>query len=166
MLYELYCDIVPQAFRLSLQYLKTAMARHRLNVEYEYEFFLAGISCHERPYRLCWAINNALEIEMSAIALHAIALKKNNAVAEFSVFNFENRENETSFSLIANKSPGDELKILILEQSQLDYFFIVKGAYPEADLQAMLQKIKLIPFVIMATPINPKTLKSKQNLLF
>ena len=83
------------------------MTRHRLNVEYEYEFFLAGISCHERPYRLCWAINNALEIEMSAIALHAIALKKNNAVAEFSVFNFENRENETSFSRIKNRLSGD-----------------------------------------------------------
>ncbi len=143
--------------------LKITLAKFRLDIEYDYDFFLVGISCHEKSYRLCWAINKALEIEMSASDPHSIYLKKNEEASEFPLFELVNKENETSFLLIANKT---DVGILIPEQNQADYFFIVKGPYREKDLEEMMRKIKEIPFVIMTYRVNPDQLKSKQNLLF
>lgn len=95
-----------------------------------------------------------------------IALKKNEKASHFPLFELENKENETSFLLIANKPSGADNSALIPEQNQADYFFIVKGPFRENDLTEMMKKIKEISFVIMTYRINPETLKSKQNLLF
>lgn len=148
---------------VSLLQLKTTLAKFRLDIEYDYDFFLVGISCHEKPYRLCWAINKTLELEMTASDPHVISLKKNEAPIEFPLFELVNNENETSFLLIANKLDSN---VLIPEQSQADYFFIVKGPFRETDLEEMMKKIREISFVIMTYRINADQLKSKQNLLF
>ena len=34
-----------------------AKTKLTLDIEYDYEFILIGISCHSRDYKLCWAIN-------------------------------------------------------------------------------------------------------------
>lgn len=150
-------------FLVSLHELKTALTRFRLDIEYDYDFFLVGISCHEKPYRLCWGINKALELEMTQSDPLSISLKKNEAPSDFPLFELLNKENDTSFVLISNKS---ENGILIPEQNQADYFFIVKGPFHENDLEEMMKSIREISFVIMTYRINPEILKSKQNLLF
>ena len=38
--------------------------KYHLEEEYEYDFELFGISTHEKDYRLCWAINNSLNISL------------------------------------------------------------------------------------------------------
>lgn len=100
---------------------------------------------------------------MSAADSHAISIRKNEAATAFPLFELVNKDNETSFCLLANKT---DLNILIPEQSQADYFFIVKGPFREKDLEEMMRKIKEISFVIMTYRVNPDLLKSKQNLLF
>ncbi|CAN5910856.1 hypothetical protein BH11BAC7_BH11BAC7_00600 [soil metagenome] len=155
-----------------LRELKTALTKFRLDIEYDYDFFLAGISCHEKPYRLCWAINRAIGHDMAQTEPLSIALKKTEAPSDFPVFKIFNKENDTSIFLIANKTettgaeeqPG--IGLLIPEQNQADYFFIVKGPFNEHDLDQMMKSIREIPFVQLIYRINPSVLKSKENLLF
>jgi hypothetical protein len=139
------------------------LTKHRLDIEYEYDFFLTGISCHEKPYRLCWAINKALEMEMQLIDPLSISLKKNELPTDFTLFMHENQDLDTIVYLVANKN---ENGLLVPEHHQADYFFIAKGAFNETDYTNMLAGIKAIPFVLMSYRIDPETLKSKQNLLF
>lgn len=139
------------------------MTKHRLDIEYEYDFFLTGISCHEKPYRLCWAINKALELDMKLVDSLSISLKKNEMPSDFPLFMHENLEQDTIIYLIGNKN---ENGLLIPEHHQADYFFIAKGPFHETDFADMISGIKGIPFVLMSYPIDPETLKSKQNLLF
>lgn len=150
--------------------LKTALTKHRLDVPYEYDFFLVGISCHEKPYRLCWAINKTIELEMTLIDPLSISLKKNEPAVEFSRFRMENSENDIVVYLIANKNETSDDSaapgILIAEHHQADYFFIANGPFTENDYSKMLSGIKEISFVLMSYRIDPATLKSKQNLLF
>jgi hypothetical protein len=139
------------------------LTKHRLDIEYEYDFFLTGISCHEKPYRLCWAINKTLELEMQLVDPLSISLKKNELPSDFPLFMHENQEQDTVIYLIGNKN---ENGLLIPEHHQADYFFIAKGPFNETDFANMLGGIKDIAFVLMSYRINPETLKSKQNLLF
>jgi hypothetical protein len=144
------------------------LTKFRLDIEYDYDFFLAGISCHEKAYRLCWGINRALNIDMAQTEPLSIALKKTEAPSDFPVFKQVNKSNDTALYLISNKAEGAEKQpgLLIAEQHQADYFFIVQGAFTEYDLEQMMKSIREIPFVQLIYRINPSVLKSKENLLF
>ena len=141
------------------------MTRFRLDIEYEYDFLLVGISCHEKPYRLCWAVNKALELNMERIDSLALSLKKNENPSGFPLFRQDNFENDTSLILVANRA-DQSTGLLIPEQHQADYFFIAHGPYTDTDYERMLAEIKRIPFVLMSYRLDPENLKSKQNLLF
>lgn len=39
--------------------------KHFLENDFEFEFQLIGISCHEKDYRICWALNQALGVELT-----------------------------------------------------------------------------------------------------
>ena len=39
--------------------------KHLLEEKYEFDFNLLGICCHEKDYRLCWAVNSTLRLNLS-----------------------------------------------------------------------------------------------------
>ncbi|HLG04061.1 MAG TPA: IPExxxVDY family protein [Bacteroidia bacterium] len=139
------------------------MTKFRLDIEYDYDFLLAAISCHEKPYRLCWAVNRALNLKMMRIDPLKITLKKNEVSSEFALFREENETSDTAWFLIANRTTNS---LLVPEQPQADYFFIAKGPFNSGDHERMLAGLKNIQFVLMSYRVDPATLKSRQNLLF
>ncbi|HEU4718281.1 MAG TPA: IPExxxVDY family protein [Bacteroidia bacterium] len=139
------------------------MTKFRLDVEYDYDFFLAGISCHEKPHRLCWAINKSLECSLARTESLSLSLKKNEGPASFILFSSEDKAHDAAFFLVSNKC---ETGTLVPEHHQADFFYIVKGPYSGEDQERMLRELRTIPFVLMAYRIDPASLKSKQNLLF
>jgi hypothetical protein len=139
------------------------VTRHKLEVDYEYNFLMIGISCHEKPYRMAWAINEALELELEKTNPHLLSLKKAEPPVAFSQFVYELPDHEASFILIANKSEGS---YLIPEMPAADYFLLVHGPYDNENNAMFMQKIRNIPFVLTTFTINPDQLKSKQNLVF
>lgn len=139
------------------------MPKFRLDVEYDYDFFLVGISCHEKPYRLCWAINRDLELNMEQATPFEISLKKNADVTHFTLFEYEDQQHETAVYLISNRSDN---QLLIPEHERSDYFFIAKGPFTDTDKERMAKQIRNISFVLMSYTIDAAALKSKQNLVF
>lgn len=139
------------------------MGKFRLDIDYDYDFILTGIACHEKPYRLCWAINRTLALELELTQPLSIALKKGEPESRFQLYMYENPENDTACFVVANR--GDR-GMLVPEQHQADYFFIAKGPFGKTDKERMLQSIRSLPFVLLTFPLNPAELKSKQNLLF
>jgi hypothetical protein len=159
--YEIHVQL--QLWPLSLPNWSTPVSKFRLDIDYDYAFILTGISCHEKPYRLCWAVNRALGLDMQLTAPLAIALKKGEPESLFLLYMHENTDNDTACFLVANR--GDR-GLLVPEQHQADYFFVAKGPFSETDEAAMLQGIRSVPFVLLAFPLVPETLRSRQNLLF
>lgn len=148
---------------LSLQIRNMAVGKFRLDIDYDYDFILTGISCHEKPYRLCWAINRGLMLDLELTAPLSIALRKGDPESKFQLYMHENTENDTACFLVTNR--GDR-GLLIPEQHQADYFFIAKGPFGKADEERMLNGIRSLPFVLLTFPLVPAELKSRQNLLF
>lgn len=139
------------------------MGKFRLDIDYDYDFILTGISCHEKPYRLCWAVNKALSLDMALTDPLSIALKKGDPESKFLLYMHENTDNDTACFLVANR--GDR-GLLVPEQHQADYFFVAKGPFGRSDEEQMLTGLRAIPFVLLAFPLVPAELKSRQNLLF
>lgn len=139
------------------------MKKHLLEIEYDYDFVLIGISSHEKDYRICWALNNKLDLELIKTDALEIKDKKQEEASSFSLFICERPDEFMEYLIIANRS---EKGLLIPEQKQMDYFFVIKGEIEEEKIQEMINKIKEINFVLTAVRIDPSLLKSKQNLIF
>lgn len=139
------------------------MKKHLLEIEYDFDFVLIGISSHEKDYRICWALNNKLDIELTKTDALEIKDKKQEEASSFSLFICERPDEFMEYMIIANRS---EKGLLIPEQKQMDYFFVIKGEIENEAVQEMIHKIKEINFVLTAMRIDPSVLKSKQNLIF
>jgi hypothetical protein len=163
------------------------LGKHTLEIEYDYNFLLIGISSHEKDYRICWALNNKLGINLTKQDSLEIKDKKQSTPSHFSFFRFEDEDAFAEYSVIANfseskvlaaaantlfgadeRDPGSkgENELLIPEQRQMNYFFVVRAELQPEQEEEMLKQIKQIDIVLTAIRIDANSLKSKQNLIF
>ena len=162
------------------------MGKHTLKIEYDYEFELIGISSQEKDYRICWALNNILGLDLAKCEPLEIKSKKQATPSFFSLFSFENTDEFMAYFVISNysenklfASKGDtlfaeneqepeagEIGILIPEQRQMNYFFLIRGEINKKALKETIRKIKGLDFIFTAVWIDVSELKSKNNLIF
>ena len=139
------------------------MSKYDLEDDYDYDFNVLGISCHEKDYRICWAINQILGVTMQKEESDIeVVVKKSNRYSLHAMFSLIDFENEIDYRLVANRST---MGFLVPEKPQADYIFIVTDHF-QLDFKQMKQKINLIPFVLTTFEINLESLKSKDNLIF
>lgn len=160
------------------------MGKYTLEIDYDYDFVLIGISSHEKDYRFCWALNNKLNIELTKRESLEIKGKKQDTPSFFSFFFYENPSEFSEFAVIANLSESksqvskkntlfgnlnkteSDSELLIPEQKQMNFFFLIRAEIEDKKIDEMIKKIKEIDNVQTAIRIDPKQLKSKQNLIF
>jgi hypothetical protein len=136
------------------------MAKFTLDIEYDYDFSLIGLSCHARDYKLCWSINKHLGFDFSRQDNLMLITKVSSA--EFSHYVYEDSDAHQSYALISNRGIGG---LLIPEQKQTDYFLKMSGMVPKKKIENLIIQLKELDCVITAFPIDIDNLKSKQNLL-
>ena len=69
---------------------------------------------------------------------------------------------EVEFNLLANK--GTE-GFLIPEMKKVDYFLLIHNYIDDDDLKEVIAGLNRIPEVAVAAEVDPKKLKSKENLI-
>ena len=163
-----------------------ALAKHTLEVSYDYDFLLIGISSHEKDYRICWALNKKLSLDLKKTDSLEIKGKKQTTPSYFSFFIFDKEEDFLEYSVIANFSESksmdikthslfgmedanehhSENELLIPEQKQMNYFLVVRGEMEDDAVDELVKQIKEIDVVQTAVRIDATQLKSKQNLIF
>ena len=139
------------------------MSKKKLLIENDYDFFLFGISCPERSYRLCYALNGKLKVTF--VKSHDMELHEKNQKlqSKFPVFTFRDEEMFTDYRMIVNKADN---KFLVPEFKQADYLLMVQGGMPFSEKGGILKKVKEVPFIQTAFEIDPKKIKSKENFVF
>lgn len=139
------------------------MTKFQLEVDYDFDFKLIGISCHAHDYRLCWSINNKLNTSLEKIHRdNAKSGLKKNGVAIESLFTYYDEETHSSYQLLYNKN---ENQLLLPEQKKADYLLII-DQINEEKFQEALTKLREIDIILTAFPIEVDSLKSKENLIF
>ena len=137
--------------------------RITLKFEPDFDFVLIAITSSLKDYRLCHYVNKALDVDFVRIGELGGSADNNEGDPVFNRYAYFPSESETEFYLICNK--GTE-GFLIPEMNRVDYFLMVKNFIDEEDLAFWLSRIKKLPEVIAAVEVEPKRLKSKENLLF
>jgi hypothetical protein len=145
------------------------MVKKRLLIENDYAFFLFGISCSEKSYRLCFSLNNKFNATFSKsndmeVWAPALSQEKNPVIqSRFPVFVYRNEEMFTDYRIIVNKANN---RFLVSEFKQADYLLMVQGGMPYTEKKNILKKLKETAFVQTAFEIDPKKIKSRENFVF
>lgn len=138
------------------------MNKKLLELEFDFDFKLIAITSPLKDYRLCFIINKFTETNFRKVDDLEIELK-NKPKNYFSRYLYFPENTECEFNFIANKGIDG---YLVPEMKEVDFFIIIKEFIDEEDLDLFFSQLKQVNEIQAVVEINPKLLKSKDNLLF
>ena len=134
-----------------------------LKFELDLSFVLVAITAQLKDYLFCFKINKALSVNFIKIDDHELVFAAPKPVSYFSKYQYKPAELDTEFYIIANKGTDG---FLIPEMMKVDYFLLIRNYVDVEDLRLMISSINRIPEIVVAAEVDPKKLKSKENLIF
>ena len=139
------------------------MNKRILKFEIDLDFVLIAITSPLKDYRLCYYINKQLSFNFIRQTDLGIDIHHNNQPALFSIYHHYWETTETEFYFIANKGSDG---LLIPEMREVDYFLMIKNYIDNHELDELVTQLNKIPEIVAAVKIDPKKIKSRENLLF
>ncbi|EHQ27795.1 IPExxxVDY family protein [Mucilaginibacter paludis] len=139
------------------------MNKKVLKFEIDLDFVLLAITSSLKDYRLCYMVNRDLNfnfVKSEDLFLHPL---HGEAPSYFSFYKYCWESSETEFYLISNK--GSE-GYLIPEMNKTDYLLMIKNYIDVNDLEDIVLRLNRIPEIVAAVKVDPKKIKSRENLLF
>jgi hypothetical protein len=135
-----------------------------LKFEIDLDFVLIAVTTSLKDYRICFLINKYLHFHFTKIDDLAVELSQQSAEAAlFSMYTDHWEASGTDFYFIGNK--GSE-GYLVPEMNKTDYFLMIKNYIDDEDLDSIITGLNKIPEIVAAVKIDPKKVKSRENLLF
>ena len=151
------------------------MAKLTLDIEYEYDFNLIGISCHQKVYKLCWAINKNFSLNLKKIDDYFVEQQQPNTQINCIRYEYIDEKSDLQYWLIENKGNiiqknGTDFEIvgaglLVPEMKYADYFLVLKGNFFDHFYNNIISELKNISFILTAFNVEVESLKSKNNFL-
>lgn len=140
------------------------MNRKTLKFEIDLDFVLIAITTSLKDYRTCYLINKYLNFNFTKTDdLEVDLLHGGGSPVFFSLYKYHWEASETDFYFIANKGSDG---YLVPEMRKADYFLMIKNYIDDDDLDKLISRLNKIPEVVAAVKIDPKKIKSRENLLF
>jgi hypothetical protein len=137
--------------------------RKNLKFEIDFDFILIAITSSLKDYRVCYLINKCLNFNFTRTEDLKLDISAMANPALFSLFHYSWESTETDFYFIGNK--GSE-SYLVPEMREADYFILIKNYIDDEDLEGVISALNKIPEIVAAVKIDPKKIKSRENLLF
>jgi hypothetical protein len=137
--------------------------RKFLKFEIDLDFVLIAVTTSLKDYRICYLINKFLNFNFIKIPDLAVDIYRDAGTTFFSLYHYNWETTETDFYFIANKGTGG---YLIPEMKKADFFLLIKNYIDEHDLDNLVSTLNKIPEIVAAVKIDPKKIKSRENLLF
>lgn len=137
--------------------------RKFLKFEIDFDFVLIAITTSLKDYRVCYLINKSLNFNFIRTNDLAVDIYQGAEPVLFSLFHYQWETTETDFYFIGNKGSDG---YLVPEIKSADYFLMIRNYIDDDDLENMISAINKIPEIVAAVKIDPKKIKSRENLLF
>lgn len=159
---------------------KTMSKIHSFEFDYEHDYTLIGVHTSLEDYRLAYLLNKNLGIQFRRYK-EDLDLFENSAKSSFSIFIFDDKKNQTTWTLISNKNiPTESVSettdslfaseqksvFLIPEKRTVDYLIRIDGIFPNSFIKSIIEAIKKINNIMTLYTIDPMDLKSRDHLIF
>ncbi|RCH54513.1 IPExxxVDY family protein [Mucilaginibacter hurinus] len=139
------------------------MNRKFLKFEIDLDFVLIAVTTSLKDYRICYLINKHLNFNFIKQPDLEVDIQQQTGPVYFSLYHDNWEASETDFYVIANKGSDG---YLVPEMRKTDYFLMIKNYIDDEELDKLVFSLNKIPEIVAAVKIDPKKLKSRENLLF
>jgi hypothetical protein len=137
--------------------------RKNLKFEIDFDFVLIALTTSLKDYRICYLINKYLNFNFARADDLKLEIGLTGGPALFSLYKYSWESTETDFYFIGNKGSDG---YLIPEMRGTDYFILIRYYIDDDDLDNIISALNKIPEIVAAVKIEPKKIKSRENLLF
>ena len=137
--------------------------RKVLKFEIDLDFVLIAVTTSLKDYRICYYINKCLNFNFTRKDDLSLDTHVNGSPLLFSLYHYVWESTETDFYFIGNKGSDG---YLVPEMREADFFIMIKNYIDDDDLENMISALNKIPEIVAAVKIDPKKIKSRENLLF
>jgi hypothetical protein len=138
--------------------------KFKLDVDFENETVLIGISSHLKDYRLVWLINKQLGFKLIKIKDFSYKTNKPKKEKKFSCYYFQDESNISSYFLLSNHSNLDNSN-LINEHKQTDYILFCENPSQNKNIKLLISDIKKTPNILTAYEISQFEIKYINNII-
>jgi len=136
--------------------------RHKLELAIEEDFCLLGVVTDEPDYKLCWRINQSLEMNFEKQEDLRLFHKKLGDEQVFSLFTYHDDNSLITFRIIKNRTENgyyiDELK-------NIDYLIHIQGEINTIRISNFMLSVGAMDTVRMCVPTDLSRIKNKERLL-
>ncbi|MEO8794925.1 MAG: IPExxxVDY family protein [Daejeonella sp.] len=139
------------------------MNKTTLKYELDLDFVLLAITAPLKDYRLCFKINNQLNFDLCRIDELEMFFNSEDEPVFFSRYLYLQEHTDIEFNLLANKGTDG---FLIPEMKKVDYFLLIRNYIDEEELKGIISGLNKISEILVAAEVDPRKLKSKENLIF
>jgi RIO-like serine/threonine protein kinase len=126
------------------------------------DFVLIAITAPLKDYVLCHKINNCLYYNFEKIADHEVFFNIDEAALAFSKYHYFREQGENECFIVNNRNSEG---FLIPEMNKVDYFLVIHQYLDAEDLKYILRQLNNVPDIQIAVQVDPRKLKSKENLV-
>ena len=137
------------------------MKKNRLIIEYDYEFHLLGITSSAKFYKLAWALNKALSIDLRKIEDYRLETVQDTATFELYTFG----EPDTLFWFYRNRSVSHDTRFLIPEFPHFDYLVKIPTDSQSFAIKEIIKVLRDVDLIEYIGALDVKALKSRDNFL-
>ncbi len=137
--------------------------KHKLSFD-NVDICLLGISSHENDYRLIWAINESINIQLKHDENLVVQNKKHSEIQRFTVYSCFDELAMLKYHVISNTC---ENGFLIEKLKNLDFIMQVSGETALQNLDSIMQRLREIKIVTAVLMVDTEKIipRDKQNLL-
>ena len=139
-----------------------AIKKHKLEVAFEEDFCLLGLVTDEPDYKLCWLINQVMDMDFKKLDDLILFHKKLDVDQVFTLFRYYDKESLLTYRVINNRS---DRGYFLDELVNLDYLIHIQGEVITEKIKPFMMKVGKIESVRMCVPVDLKRIKHKERLL-
>lgn len=139
------------------------MNKTTLKFELDLDFKLIAVSSQLKDYVFCFKINKQLNTDFCKVSDLELPFNGGSENNYFSRYYFLMLDVDTEFHIVSNK--GSE-GFLVPEMKKADFFILIRNYYDQDEFKQLMMQLNKMPDVLLALEVDPKKLKSKENLIF
>ncbi len=136
--------------------------KHKLDLAIEEDFCLLGMISDEPDYKLCWMINQSLDMDFEKQEDLQLFHRKLKEEQVFSLFSYHDDDAMITFRIIRNRTENgyylDELK-------NIDYLIHIQGEINTMRISNFMLSVGALEPVRMCVPSDLSRIKNRERLL-
>ena len=139
-----------------------AVKKHKLELAIDEDICLLGVVSDEPDYKLCWRINQRLDMNFEKQEELELFHSKLDADQQFSLFHYYDEDSLVTYRLVKNRA---EKGYFLDEFKHIDYLIHIQGEIDTSRISSFISAVNALNSVRMCVPADLSRIKNKERLL-